>query len=60
MAEAAAAPDRLGQVVGIVVTATLVTAAIALSTGISGLAEGIVLVWGAALAVLVAWVREDD
>jgi uncharacterized membrane protein YdjX (TVP38/TMEM64 family) len=60
MAEAEAAPDRLGQVVGIVVTATLVTAAIALSTGISGLAEGIVLVWGAALAVLVAWVREDD
>jgi len=52
--------DPLITALFVVVIATSVAVLIGALTGISGLASGIILVWGAALAVLVAWAKEDD
>jgi hypothetical protein len=42
----------------VVVVTTLVSAVVGVMVGLSGLATGIILVWGVTLAVMVAWVRD--
>ncbi len=52
--------DSLVSVLAVVLLTTSVTALVAIASGVSGLGSGLVLIWGAALAVLVAWGRDDD
>ncbi|MGH8915035.1 MAG: TVP38/TMEM64 family protein, partial [Acidimicrobiia bacterium] len=52
-------PDRLIPVLMVVVVTTLIAAIAGVMAGVSGLATGIILVWGVTLAVMVAWARED-
>jgi hypothetical protein len=52
--------DPLITVLAVVVVTTTVAVLVAVLTGVSGLASGIVLVWGVAIAVMVSWAREDD
>jgi hypothetical protein len=52
--------DPLVSVLTVVVTTTAAAVLIGVATGVSGLASGITLVWGTALAVLVSSAREDD
>jgi hypothetical protein len=42
-----------------VMVTTLVGAVAGVMAGVSGLATGIILVWGVTLAVMVAWARDD-
>jgi uncharacterized membrane protein YdjX (TVP38/TMEM64 family) len=51
--------DRLIPVLLVVVVTTLVSAVVGVMVGLSGLATGIILVWGVTLAVMVAWARDD-
>lgn len=51
--------DPLSLVLAAVVVTTSITVLIGVAAGVSGLASGIVLIWGAALAVVVAWPRGD-
>lgn len=55
-----ASRDPLGPVMAVVVVTTVTAAAVGVVTGVSGLASGIILVWGSALAVLVGWARGAD
>jgi hypothetical protein len=52
-------PDRLIPVLLAVMVTTLVGAVAGVMAGVSGLATGIILVWGVTLAVMVAWARDD-
>ncbi len=52
-------PDRLIPVLLVVMVSTLVGTVAGVVAGISGLATGIILVWGVTLAVMVAWARDD-
>jgi hypothetical protein len=52
-------PDHLIPVLLVVMVTTLVGAVAGVVVGVSGLATGIILVWGVTLAVMVAWARDD-
>jgi len=52
--------DPLASVMVIVVATTSIAVVIGVVSGVSGLASGMILVWGTALAVLVSWARSDD
>jgi uncharacterized membrane protein YdjX (TVP38/TMEM64 family) len=51
--------DPLVTVLGAVVATTSVAVLVGVLAGVSGLASGIILIWGVALAVVVAWPRGD-
>ncbi len=51
--------DPLVLVLLVVLVTTTVAAMVAVSTGVSGLAGALILIWGAILAVMVAWARGD-
>lgn len=56
------APDRdpLIPVLAAVLITTSIASVVAVATGVSGLASGLILVWGAGLAVMVASARGED
>jgi uncharacterized membrane protein YdjX (TVP38/TMEM64 family) len=58
--EEVTARDPLGSVVAVVVATTFIAVVLGVVTGVSGLASGIILVWGSALAVMVGWARGAD
>jgi uncharacterized membrane protein YdjX (TVP38/TMEM64 family) len=51
--------DPLLSIMACVVATTSVAVLIALLAGVSGLASGMILIWGVALAVIVAWARGE-
>lgn len=51
--------DPLLSVLIAVVVTTSAAVVVGVLTGVSGLASGIILIWGTALAVIVAWTRDD-
>jgi uncharacterized membrane protein YdjX (TVP38/TMEM64 family) len=52
--------DPLGPVMAVVVATTFIAVVVGVVTGVSGLASGIILFWGSALAVMVGWARGAD
>lgn len=52
--------DPVGPVVAVVVATTFIAVVVGVVTGVSGLASGIILVWGSALAAMVGWARGAD
>jgi uncharacterized membrane protein YdjX (TVP38/TMEM64 family) len=60
VAERVESRDTLGPVMAVVVATTFIAVVIGVVTGVSGLASGIILFWGSALAVMVGWARGAD
>jgi uncharacterized membrane protein YdjX (TVP38/TMEM64 family) len=52
--------DPLVSVLSVVVLTTSIAVLVGVVAGVSGLASGLILIWGVVLAVIVAWARDDE